>query len=192
MKHCSQWGRQTWRLNTHLIRWSTIQLVINKAQECQTPNETLPLWEYSLQEILYTLSIKYNAAAQIGFAASGELESQASGWLLIFRQAAWPVCQGPCWKDTHLFVGGFSFPVSQSRLAASLSDPGGLNRTKAAASAALWKCLRLKHVIIVECWVLSNTSFPSDMICRFDDGQLRSIYSSTPSCDTHEKCSPWR
>lgn len=64
--------------------------------------------------------------------------------------------------------GGFGFPVWQTRLTASLSDTGGLNGSKVAASAASWKCLQLKHVIAAGCWVLSNGSFPSDMICRFD------------------------
>lgn len=50
-----------------------------QAQECQPAHESRSLWEYSLEETLYTLSVKYNAAAQIGFTAAGRLECQASG-----------------------------------------------------------------------------------------------------------------
>lgn len=43
-----------------------------------------------------------------------------------------------------------------------------------------------ENVTAVECWVLGDTSFPSDAICKFDGSQQCCIYGSPPSSDTYE------
>lgn len=43
-----------------------------------------------------------------------------------------------------------------------------------------------ENVTAVECWMLGDTSFPSDAICKFDGSQQCCIYGSAPSTDTYE------
>lgn len=80
-------------------------------------------------------------------------------------QAGPPGCQGPC--ETQLFQPGLN---------ASLSDTGGLNGSKAAGSAALWKCLQLRHVIAV--------MLGAQLFCR-------SVNFDMMICDGSQLCRVW-